>query len=183
MSSGVSISSWLRQTAKNSIYLNNKYQVDFKFKSNGAEFYTKWEVISVSIPPCEIKNTSVPYFGALINFGLVRNFTPLSMTLYDTTEELRSISRNLMEVWGNSIFRISPDGKIKFADKSSDYMGTLTIGHGGQKNTAWNQQTYSNVVIFENAFPSIIGQLDLSNETSQWATFTITWNYDYYYYK
>jgi hypothetical protein len=181
MSSGASISSFVRQTAK--LYLNNRYQVDFLFKSNGGNYEFEWEVISVSIPPCEIKQIGIPYFGAMINFGLVREFVPLSMTVYDTTEEVQSINRKLMEGWGNSIFKISPDGTIKFANKSSDYMGKLTIHHNNKTNTAWNQPTYSNVVIFENAFPSIIGQLDLSNETSQWASFTITWNYDYYYYQ
>jgi len=181
MSGFGSLSSFLRQTAQ--VYLNNKYQVDFLFKSNGGEYITKWEVISVSIPPCEIKNIGVPYFGALINFGLVRNFIPLTMTVYDTKDEAQSINRKLMEGWGDSIFKISPDGTIKFAEKSADYMGRLTIQHSAGKNTAWDQQTYSNKVIFENAFPSIIGQVDLSNEASQWATFTITWNYDYYYYQ
>jgi len=188
MSQNTSISNFLRQDAHNKIYISNRFDVNYfgPTPSVGPSTFgsLKWQAISVQVPACETKSVSIPYFGSLINVGVVREFMPLLMTCYDIKDSTGSLfNRTFVENWISQIHNIDRDGKISYFTDLTSFVGELQVIYVGSENTPWDSLNLQRTIIFHNAYPSLLGELQLSNENSQHATFDIQWKYDYYSYQ
>jgi len=182
-----SISGFLRSDSHNKIYISNRFDVMYSGPTpggGGTPGLLKWQAISIQLPPCETKSVSLPYFGSLINVGVIREFMPLLMTCYDIRDSTESsFNRTFVENWISNIHNIDKDGKISYFTDLMSYAGKLSVICVGAENTPWDSLNLQRTITFHNAYPALLGELQLSNETSQHATFDIQWKYDYYSYK
>jgi len=192
-----SISGFLRTDSHNKIYTSNRFDVTY-FGPVPRGLITvgeagpskpqimaslKWQAISVQVPACEIKSVSIPYFGSLMNVGVIREFMPLLMTCYDIRDNFELFNRTFVENWISKIHYIDKNGNISYFTDLMSYTGTLQVIYVGAENNPWNLPNLERTITFHNAYPALLGELQLSNETSQHATFDIQWKYDYYSYK
>lgn len=183
-STPTSISNFIRNSAFPKLFHSHIFEVEFIAPDSLSFPPLQWQAISVTLPPCEADSISIPYFGSSINIGVLRKFTPVSITVYDRKGKIETLNRLFAELWMNTIHMFVPDGRFRYHVDLVSFTGQLRVKYVKKDIAAkFDNITYERTVVFANAYPAMIGELVLNNETSGFASFETLWNYDYYYYE
>ncbi len=166
-------------------YLSNRYQITIpNLFPNGI---MKFEAAILQLPGSEIKNSPIGFWGRQVNIPMTRSFQPLIMTVYDSSGDGK-FKRTQMEEWMNRIDRTAFDKKPDRSVDEYKYTDDVIIEYlqdypwlPGLGGSAYNSSTFEKKLTLKSAWPSFIGPLELSNESSDWARYELQLTYDYYY--
>lgn len=173
----MSISRFIRNNFSG--YLSNRYQITIPALFANV---MKFEAIILQVPGSEIANSSIGFWGRAVNIPRTRSFLPLIMTVYDGIPEKALFERTKIEEWMNRIDRTALDQKPERSKDEYQYTDDIIIEYSQSSGSAYNSPVFQNKLILKSAWPSFIGPLQLSNESSDWARYELQITYDYYYY-
>ena len=169
-------------------YLSNRYQITIpNLFPNGI---MKFEAAILQLPGSEIKNSPIGFWGRQVNIPMTRSFQPLIMTVYDSNQENGKFTRIQMEQWMNKIDRswgVGPPQPIERSLDETTYVDDVIIEYSqsaGRRLVAPEYDSsggFDYKLVLRRAWPSFIGPLELSNESSDWARYELQLTYDYYY--
>jgi len=143
-----------------------------EFPTNDMKLFAK----ATTLPTSTVGSIIVPYQGRQIKVAGDRVYDDWNCTIIN--DESFSI-RNAMELWNNSMDQHSTDaGKKRVSGASANpysYVATVTINQLGKQGRII--KSYQLI----NAFPYLIGQIDLSFESNDAIEeFDCTFAYDYF---
>lgn len=129
-----------------------------------------------TLPSSTIGMIEVPYFGRKIKVAGDRTFDDWTMTVIN--DEDFDI-RNFFEYWHNAMDQFTTNAEQKRVNGANEnpysYVANVYVNQYGKQGDII--KTYTLV----NAFPYLVGQVDVSWEANdQIEEFDITWAYDYH---
>lgn len=129
-----------------------------------------------NLPASTIGMIEVPYFGRKIKVAGDRTFDDWTCTFIN--DENFNI-RNALEYWSNAMDQLSTNNqrkRINGADQNPySYVANITINQYGKQGEIVKEYT------LVNAFPTSVGQIDVSWENNdQIEEFDVQWTYDYF---
>lgn len=154
------------------IIVNFPQKLGAKFPTSDMKLFAK----ATTLPTSTVGSIIVPYQGRQIKVAGDRVYDDWNCTIIN--DESFSI-RNAMEYWNNALDQHSTDaGKKRVAGATADplsYVANVTINQLGKQGDTI--KTY----VLVNAFPYLIGQIDLSFESNDAIEeFDCTFAYDYF---
>lgn len=142
------------------------------FPTEQAAFQAK----ASSLPASTIGMIEVPYFGRKIKVAGDRTFDDWNCTFIN--DENFNV-RNALEYWSSSMDQLSTLAQRKRVNGANEnpysYVASIIINQYGKQGDI--VKTYTLI----NAFPTMVGQIDVSWENNdQIEEFDVTWSYDYF---
>lgn len=151
---------------------SNQFTIELAFPdvvtANGVARAASFLCNATSVPAVTVENIALSYRGRPVNFAGERTFSPWEITVINDGNYL---IRNAFERWSEAIANYrSTDGIVDPAEYQAD-LSVIQLDRNGQELKRYK---------FYDAYPTELGAMGLSYDTSTIQTFPVTFQYNYY---